>query len=126
MYLETLKVCDFRVFEGEHVLDLNPKEKWNKKRPIILFGGLNGAGKTSILTAVRLALYGRQSLGPGTSQKAYKKYLLDSIHRSKDSQLQSKQAIIELTFTHSNMGVSKHYRVIRSWERMNKNVNIQL
>ena len=85
MFLETLKVCDFRVFGGEHTLELNPQIKWEKKRPIILFGGLNGAGKTSILTAVRLALYGRQSLGPGTSQKAYEKYLADSIHHSRNS-----------------------------------------
>ena len=126
MFLETLKVCDFRVFGGEHTLELSPQIKWEKKRPIILFGGLNGAGKTSILTAVRLALYGRQSLGPGTSQKAYEKYLADSIHHSKNSQLQPKQASIELAFTHSNMGITKHYRVLRRWVRVDKKINESL
>ena len=57
MILESLIITDFRVFQGRHTFDLNPRYKWNQKQPIILFGGLNGAGKTSILTAVRLALY---------------------------------------------------------------------
>ena len=37
--------------------------KRGNQKPIILFGGLNGAGKTSILLGIKLALYGR--LAPG-------------------------------------------------------------
>ena len=33
-----------------------------EKRPIILFGGLNGAGKTSIFSAITHCLYGKYNL----------------------------------------------------------------
>jgi len=115
MILEKLSVMDFRVFQGQHVFDLSPRTKYEKKRPIILFGGLNGAGKTSILTAVRLALYGKHSLGHGTSQKAYDTYLTNAIHRSRSSLMQANAARIELTFSYAHMGVLKHYTVKRHW-----------
>ena len=60
MIIESLKVNNFRVFKGEHLFDLAPKST-NGQRPIVLFCGFNGAGKTTMLTAVRLSLYGRQS-----------------------------------------------------------------
>lgn len=63
MIIDGLAVTDFRVFKGKHDLDLTPRKRWGADRPIILFGGLNGAGKTSILSAIRLVLYGKQTLG---------------------------------------------------------------
>ena len=48
MLLEQLIVTDFRVFQGEHTFDLTPRTKYGKKRPIILYGGLNGAGTCNI------------------------------------------------------------------------------
>ena len=115
MLLEQLTLTDFRVFQGQHTFDLAPRTKWKKKRPIILYGGLNGAGKTTTLTAVRLALYGRQSLGPATSQKAYDEFLVKSINRSEGNLVQSNSATIMLKFNYANMGVIKHYTVTRNW-----------
>ena len=115
MLLEQLSITDFRVFQGEHTFDLMPRTKYGKKRPIILYGGLNGAGKTTTLTAVRLALYGKQSLGPATTQKAYDEYLEKSIHRSEGSLVKSNNATIKLKFNYANMGVIKHYTVTRNW-----------
>lgn len=89
MILEKLTVSNFRVFEGKHTFDLVPRVRYNKKQPIILFGGLNGAGKTTILMGVRLALYGRQSLGIAVNKNEYADYLEKSIHRSKDKVLQT-------------------------------------
>ena len=57
MILEKLTVSDFRSFAGDHVIDLAPRVKYGSRKPVVLFGGLNGAGKTSILLAVKLALY---------------------------------------------------------------------
>ena len=45
MILEHLVITDFRVFRGQNYFDLNPRKKWNRKQPIVLFGGLNGTGK---------------------------------------------------------------------------------
>jgi len=115
MILEQLEITNFRVFKGNHLFDLAPRQKEGHKPTIILFGGLNGAGKTTTLTAIRLALYGRQSLGVGTSQKDYNQFLIDSVHKSKATGIQANHATVELTFNYANLGVIKHYHVKRSW-----------
>ena len=96
MIIDGLSVTDFRVFKGKHEFDLTPRKRWGADRPIILFGGLNGAGKTSILSAIRLVLYGKQTLGPTVSQRAYEEYLRGSIHRSRDRIVQASGANLEV------------------------------
>lgn len=115
MIIRSLSVTDFRVFQGRTTFDLAPRTKWNAARPIVLFGGLNGAGKTSILSAIRLALYGRQALGRSVSAKQYDEYLLSSIHKSKDRVLQANQASVEMDFRYTHMGVDNLYTVKRVW-----------
>ena len=122
MIIESLSLTDFRVFQGLHHFELAPKKRWNASRPIILFGGLNGAGKTTVLTAVRLVLYGKQSLGAGTSQKNYHDFLRKSIHKSRDSVLQSNHSNITLCFDYSHMGVSSRFEIKRSWSVTDKKV----
>lgn len=121
MILEKLTVKNFRVFGGEHTFDLTPRVIHNKKCPIILFGGLNGAGKTTILNGIRLALYGKQSLGIAVNKKDYADYLEKSIHRSKDKFLQVNSSSIELVFSYSNLGIKKQYSVKRKWTVNSKN-----
>jgi DNA sulfur modification protein DndD len=122
MIIESLTLCDFAVFRGEHTIDLSPRRKYDKKRPIILFGGLNGAGKTTILNAIRLGLYGKQALGRTVSQKAYENYLQESIHKSPNSLVKPDSASILLEFTYSKLGELIHYKVIRSWTTDQKQV----
>jgi len=115
MIIEEIVMNNFRVFKGEHCIDLAPRESSGRKRPIILFGGLNGAGKTSTLMAIRLALYGRQSLGLATTKKDYYDFLRESIHKSKKVIEQSKTASVALMFEYASMGHIKHYCIKRSW-----------
>ncbi len=120
MILKQLTLVDFRVFQGTNTLDLSPRNEGGTDQPIVLFGGLNGAGKTSILTAIRHVLYGKQALGPGVSNKAYDDFLNASIHRSKSSVLQPSGASIELTFSYASLGVVKLYSVKRTWLQKGK------
>ena len=115
MIIRKLAVEDFRVFAQRHEFDLEPRKKYRKAAPIVLFGGLNGAGKTSILTAVLLALYGRQALGLGTSRKVYDAFLKESIHKSSESLIKKKSSKVELVFSFANMGIVTEYQVVRSW-----------
>jgi DNA sulfur modification protein DndD len=115
MIINTLKINNYRVFAGEHLFDLNPRIKYGNKRPIILFGGLNGSGKTSILSAIQLALYGKQSLGNGISQKHYEDFLSNSIHRNNNDKTQAHNASIELSFTYAKLGEKFSYTVAREW-----------
>lgn len=126
MILKNLTLRDFRVFDGEHQFDLKPRIKYNKKRPIILFGGLNGAGKTTILTAIRLALYGRMSLGSSVSKREYDDFLKRSIHRSRSVGEQRDSAEVELAFSYASMGIVQQYVVKRSWRLTSSGVKEDL
>jgi DNA sulfur modification protein DndD len=115
MLLETLTLCDFGVFRGQHSISLAPRKKYGRLRPLVLFGGLNGSGKTTILSAIRLALYGRQSMGRGTSQRAYEDYLVGRIHKSKDSLVATNRAQVALDFAYSKLGKQTRLSVVREW-----------
>ncbi|RVU83649.1 DNA sulfur modification protein DndD [Leucothrix sargassi] len=115
MILESLSLNNFRVFQGQHDIALAPREPINEKKPIILFGGLNGAGKTSILGAIRLALFGRQSLGHSVTQKQYDGFLASCIHNTEDELLQSFTSSVALRFNYATQGIVKQYTVKRAW-----------
>ncbi|EAT2223623.1 DNA sulfur modification protein DndD, partial [Salmonella enterica] len=82
MLIKQLVLHNFRVFCGTHTIDLTPRKRPHEvnPRPIVLFGGLNGAGKTSILSAIRLALYGRLAFGPAMQQQEYVEQLGALVH----------------------------------------------
>jgi DNA sulfur modification protein DndD len=118
MIIKSLYLQDFGVFQGsfeDNHVDLEPRVKYNRKRPIILFGGLNGAGKTTTLTAVRLALYGKQSLGRAVSVQAYHEFLTDSIHKPKGNVLAPNTAGVKLDFNFGRQGEVIDYTVKRIW-----------
>lgn len=115
MIFKTLTVTDFRAFSGRNELDLQPRNDHDENRPIVLVGGLNGAGKTSTLMAIRVAVHGRQSLGAGTSTKAYHTFLKSCIHRNSTSIIKCRQASLELIFEFAHMGTLSQYRVTRTW-----------
>lgn len=115
MIINSLGVTDYRVFSGKHEFDLAPRTKYKKSRPIVLFGGLNGAGKTSIISGVKLALYGKESLGATISQKVYDEHLRSSIHKARNTIVQPQSASVELNFSYANMGVLRTYSVKRNW-----------
>jgi DNA sulfur modification protein DndD len=128
MLITKLTLNNFRVFRGVHEIDLRPAPAVETtrgpvsgtERPIILFGGLNGAGKTSILTAVRLALYGRQSFGTLLNNSEYIEALSDLIHKGVGHGGVQDNASIELEFIYSQSGEENTYKVIRSWKRGKK------
>ncbi|QFT08974.1 DNA sulfur modification protein DndD [Vibrio sp. THAF190c] len=128
MLITKLTLNNFRVFRGVHEIDLRPAPARLSKsgpiegteRPIILFGGLNGAGKTSILTAVRLALFGRQSFSQVLSNGEYVDALSELIHKGVGHGGVQDNASIELEFKYSQNGEENTYKVIRVWKRGKK------
>jgi DNA sulfur modification protein DndD len=115
MLLETLVLGDVGTFRGEQTLDLRPKSRAGKNRPVVLFGGLNGAGKTTILNSIRHALYGRQALDVSVTQKGYDEALRGMIHNPPGQLIKPDQAYIELHFTYARLGKKMRYKVCRSW-----------
>ena len=127
MIITRLTLNNFRVFRGVQEIDLAPRVKKigssgsiEHHRPIVLFGGLNGAGKTSILTAIRLALYGRQALGKNLSGPEYIEQLSELVHKAAVPGAQSDKATIELEFTYNQQGQTHNFKVIRGWKKGQK------
>ena len=59
MKINKLVLNNFSSFEGENVFDLTT----TKRKNIVLIGGKNGAGKTSLFSAIKIALYGPLAFG---------------------------------------------------------------
>lgn len=120
--IKQLVLHNFRVFNGTHTIDLAPRKRPHEvnPRPIVLFGGLNGAGKTSILSAIRLALYGRLAFGLATQQQDYIEHLSSLIHKGAYYIEQPEEAAVELTFTYNKGGQESEFTVTRTWKKGKK------
>ena len=115
MIFKTLSLENFRVFNGVHHIELAPRREGVISRPVVLFGGLNGAGKTSILSAIRLALLGRKSIGNAVSKKDFNEYLTQQINQKAVKDTTDPVAKVSLEFTHTHQGEHSTYRVVRDW-----------
>lgn len=115
MILQSLSLQDFGLYAGSVEIALAPQSRSRSARPIVLIGGKNGAGKTSLLDSVRLALYGRLALGGRISQAEYEKYLREKIHQPKVGGHIRDQASVALEFDYAEAGEIHRYRVVRSW-----------
>lgn len=115
MLLRSITMRDFGLYAGEQKLSLLPRVRGKKERPIILIGGNNGAGKTSLLDGVRIALYGKLALGSRVSQSDYNAYLRSRIHSPPAKRAAPTSASITLDFDFSESGETHRYQVTRAW-----------
>ncbi|MFK0402742.1 DNA sulfur modification protein DndD [Microbacterium sp. NPDC090225] len=110
MILNTLTLTNFGTFAGTQTLDLTPPDR---EHPIVLVGGLNGAGKTTVLEAIQLALYGPLMQTTARGKGSYDNYLRGLIHRGPDVE---EGAAVELEFTAYQQGEERRYWIRRSWK----------
>lgn len=120
MIFNKLSVTNLGNFSGRHVLRLRPSDS-KEFKPIILFGGLNGAGKTTIFDAIKLCLYGSEMFGSIGSAK-YQEYLRQKIHNSKVTIVQPNHASIAVEFEYAHHGTTSNYQVERMWETSGQRV----
>lgn len=80
MLLKKLIFDNYKTYYGHQEIDLYIPEKVReeKSQNIILLGGLNGAGKTTILKAILYILFGQR----GISQVEYKRLFSNTINNS--------------------------------------------
>lgn len=115
MLLRSITLQNFGLYAGRQVIELTPQSRDKKPRPIVLIGGKNGAGKTSLLDGVRLALYGKLAVGQRVSQVEYENYLRSRIHTPPNRQDAPSEATIVLDFDFAESGEIQRYEVTRSW-----------
>ena len=109
MLLEKLSIENYGVYGGKNDFDLST----TPDRPVILVGGYNGAGKTTILESMMIALYGRDYLGRKKPKKEYVEFVLNRMHRNNGKRAGS--ASIELSFRFHRGGAEDKYAIRRSW-----------
>ena len=117
MLFDAITLHNFGVYLGRQNIRLQPE---NREKPIVLIGGLNGVGKTTLLDAFQLALFGKLANCSNKGSLSYDKYLKKCIHKSVNPK---EGAAITISFRHAANGEEHEYEVTRSWKEYRKNVS---
>ena len=109
MTIHEVIIHNFGIYRGRQKVELVPK---SPSKPIILFGGQNGVGKTTLLDALQLALYGRAARCSNRGLLSYDEFLRQSINRDAKKE---EGAALEVKFARIEQGRENIYRVRRTW-----------
>ena len=113
MYISEVKLRAFKMYQDATFLFPEPKEGKN----IVLIGGMNGSGKTCLLEAIYLCLYGEdapnylEKAGLKDPQMAYKVFLYNAFNIENRSDGTTSMSVTCTINKHSRMG----YRIERKW-----------
>lgn len=105
------------------MINLAPTMKQGRMAPIVLIGGVNGGGKTTLLDAVQLLLYGNRAPCSSRSEKNYDDFLRESIHHGVDL---TEGAGVKLSFSYVSEGREHDYEVSRSWSVIGDRIREQV
>lgn len=86
--------------------------------PIVLFGGMNGGGKTTLMDAMRLALYGQRAQCSTRGNLSYPDFLKQAVNKQT---LAHEETSVELLFEHIVKNMQVEFRVKRRWTKNPKN-----
>lgn len=109
MIIDDITLHNFGAYRGRHTAILTPPDK---ARPLVLIGGLNGGGKTTLLDALQLVLYGKLARCSNFNGITYDEFLRRCINRAGDL---TEGAAVQLTFRRRTDGHEHTYRIHRSW-----------
>ena len=111
MKINKIKLYNFSSYEGENVFDFS-LESENKN--IVLIGGKNGAGKTSLFTAIKVALYGPLAYGYVGTNSYYISKIKDLIN-SKAFQQNKVEMEVQITISLRIEREIREYAITRRW-----------
>lgn len=112
MKINKIVLYNFNSYEGLNEFDFTCE---NNSKNIILIGGKNGAGKTSLFTAIKIALYGPLSFGYVGVNPKYIAKIKDCINSrafQKDVVRSKVQISVSLTVERE----IKEYEITREWD----------
>jgi DNA sulfur modification protein DndD len=108
-----LVLQNFGPYSGKQVINLDPRKDENL-HPIILLGGMNGGGKTTLMDAIRLALYGHRAQCSTRGNLSYNDFLTQCVNTKANP---AEKTRIELVFEHIEDDKLVKYRIVRTWEK---------
>ena len=112
MKINKIVLYNFNSYEGLNEFDFTSKDR-NKN--IILIGGKNGAGKTSLFTAIKIALYGPLAFGHIGINPKYIAKIKDCIN-SKAFQKDVVKSSVQISVSLMVEREMKEYEITRAWD----------
>ena len=117
MQIISLKLNNFSSYEGINTFNLST----NGNQSIILIGGQNGAGKTSLFTAIKIALYGPLSFGYTGANSFYYKKIKEYINSNAFNCDELNSGVSVEIFIKLERDI-KRYIINRNWKIQNKKI----
>ena len=114
MIIEELVLHDYGIYGGRHEINLTPV---SVEQPIILIGARNGRGKTTLLDAINLVLFGNRARLSNRAGKSWEDFLRESIHRKSTG-----GSSVSMRFTVADDLEVRTYEISRSWVVSGKSV----
>lgn len=107
-----LEMRNFKRYYGTHTLDLRPE---SEEKPLILIGGDNMRGKTSIHEAINYALYEDDDLPGIVTRPTYLKAVSDRLNRRALDE-GSRDFAVVLDILASDGTAQRSFRIERAWQ----------
>ena len=117
MQITKLVLENFSSYENENVFDFTTKNG----KPIVLIGGQNGAGKTSLFTAIKIALYGSLAFGYSADNSYYFRKIKSFINY-KAFQSENFISGVSIELKIKNERDVKLYTISRKWSMADKKI----
>ena len=111
MLVTRVVLKNYGVYRDQH--EFNFKTEPNK--PIILIGGTNGGGKTTLFESILLCFYGQAFFNKKSTRKSYETFLSHKIHRYIGTPVSANNASIIVDFKFYHDAKEQEYSVDRSW-----------
>lgn len=112
MKINKLSLYNFSSFEGINEFDFSV---YNEEKNIILIGGKNGAGKTSLFSAIKIALYGPLAFGYVGINPHYVSKIKECIN-TKAFQTSKVEARVQISISIMVEREIRIYEITREWD----------
>jgi DNA sulfur modification protein DndD len=109
-----LVLQNFGPYAGKQIINLDTNIDSETSHPIILLGGMNGGGKTTLMDAIRLALYGHRADCSTRRSLNYSDFLTQCVNNQANPIDKTR---IELLFEHIENDQPIKYRIVRTWDK---------
>lgn len=119
MRINSIRLHNFSSYEGNVFFDFTSTDS---KKNIVLIGGKNGAGKTSLFTAIKIALYGPLAYGYVGANPHYIAKIKDLIN-SKAFQQDKVLSEVRISLSLKKEREYKEYIITRRWNYCNQKLN---
>jgi DNA sulfur modification protein DndD len=113
MVIEKITLKNVGIYTGSVSMDLRPV---SPDKPVVLIGGLNGRGKTTLSNAILICLHGKNARCKLDESQGYLQMLESLINKRKK---EDENSSIEVTYSRQLAGKTQRIVVLREWEKVN-------